>query len=73
MHINEQRSYTDILRAMQKVLMYMLRILRSQGIPATLLKDVFRATVLAKLIYTVNHKKGGSTFLSITLENLGGF
>ena len=51
MHINEQRSYTDILRAMQKVLMYMLRILRSQGIPATLLKDVFRATVLAKLTY----------------------
>ena len=24
-------------------------------------------------IYTVNHKKGGSTFVIITLENLDGF
>jgi len=24
-------------------------------------------------IYTVNHKKGGSTFLIVTLENLDGF
>ena len=26
-----------------------------------------------ELIYTVNHKKGGSTFVIITLENLDGF
>ena len=25
------------------------------------------------LLYTVNHKKGGSTFVIITLENLDGF
>jgi len=25
------------------------------------------------LVYTVNHKKGGSTFVIITLENLDGF
>ena len=25
------------------------------------------------MIYTVNHKKGGSTFVIITLENLDGF
>ena len=25
------------------------------------------------IIYTVNHKKGGSTFVIITLENLDGF
>jgi len=27
----------------------------------------------AKLMYTVNHKKGGSTFVIITLENFDGF
>ena len=32
-------------------LLYMLRILRSHGIPATSLKDAFRATVMAKLIH----------------------
>ena len=24
-------------------------------------------------VYTVNHKKGGSTFVIVTLENLDGF
>ena len=32
-----------------------------------------RHVSLFKIIYTVNHEKGGSTFVIITLENLDGF
>jgi len=31
--------------------MYALRVLRAHGLPATSLEDVFRATVMAKLLY----------------------
>jgi len=30
-------------------------------------------SLVKRTIYTVNHKKGGSTFVTITLENLDGF
>jgi len=34
---------------------------------------VYNTRVVFTDFYTVNHKKGGSTFVIITLENLDGF
>jgi len=52
--VNDQLTATDHVSnilASCNSLLYALRILRSHGIPNTLLHDVFRATVIAKLTY----------------------
>jgi len=37
------------------------------------LQDMLHCLPIRQRIYTVNHKKGGRTFVIITLENLDGF
>jgi len=44
-------DHIDQLLSSCSSLLYALRVLRSHGVPSTSLQDVFRATVVAKIIY----------------------
>ena len=53
--INDRMTAADhvgyLLSSCSISLLYMLRMLRNHGIPEVSLKDIFRATVMAKILY----------------------
>ena len=48
-------------------------VTRMKGRVGTERAAYLRQQFCSVLLYTVNHKKGGSTFVTITLENLNRF